>query len=279
MAHHEFNVKIDLGGLIGELQASVQRVINLVASGLTTKQHITSDLFRLPDTSMGITVHDKLNWDTEMTQKAYSQWLLLNGFRDVIEGMSFFLESAHRVLSFWELFGHQQSKITVTGADWNRIITGGDKKFNKLHFPPKLDHIANEHGIAIDAGLKGQILTINATRNCMVHRNGIVSEADCNVPDGLEIRWTKLVLILMDENGGKEVVPPFKADKGGTIGLRNREERKIFSLGAQIQFTVQEFADICWCLLLFGNSLKDSIQKKGVELGLINLKPPGGQNV
>ena len=279
MAHHKLDVKIDLGGLIGELQASVQRVINLVACGLRTKQHITSDLLRLPDTSMGITVHDKLNWDSEMAQKAFSQWLLLNGFRDVIEGMSFFLESAHRVLSLWEHFGYQKSKITVTGADWNRIIPGGDEKFNKLHFPPKLDHIANGHGIAIDAGLKAQILTINTTRNCLVHRNGIVSKADYNVAEGLEIKWTKLVLILMDKNGEKEVVPPFKADKGDTIGLRNREERKTFTLGTQVQFTVQEFADIYWCVFLFGNSLKDSIQKKGVELGLINLKPPARQNV
>lgn len=78
-----------------------------------------------------------------------------------------------------------------------------------------------------------------------------------------------MVLILINKDGEKEVVPPFEADKGDKIALRNREEKKIFPLGTQIQFTAQEFSDICWCVFLFGNSLKDSIEKRGLELGLL----------
>jgi hypothetical protein len=232
MAHHELNIKIDLEALIGELQRSIQQIIYLVACGLRTKQHITADLLRLPDTSMGIIVHDKLNWDSETAQKAYSEWVLLNGFRNVIESVSFFLESAHRVLSYWEIAHYQQTKIRVTGADWNKVMVDGNKNFNKLNFPGKLNHIADKHEIPIDVDLKGQILTINATRNCLVHRGGIVSNIDFNQDEALEIRWTRMVLILTDKNGEKEVVPPFKADKGDMVSFRNREEKKTFSAGS-----------------------------------------------
>jgi len=267
MASHKINIKIDLGGLIGELGRSVQRTISLVASGLRVKQHITSESLYLPDINVGMT-YDRPIWTTDETQNEFVRWLLINGFRDVTESVSAFLESVHDVLSFWEIACYQQSKTEVTGGDWNRIIVGGHKSFNKRHFPDKLNHISS-HEINIEAKLKNQVLTINATRNCLVHRRGVVLNVDLNIGGGLQIQWTKMVLILINKDGEKEVVPPFEADKGDKIALRNREEKKIFPLGTQIQFTVQEFSDICWCVFLFGNSLKDSIEKRGLELGLL----------
>ena len=267
MATHKIDIKINLGGLIDELARSVQGTISLVAAGLGAKQYITSEPVHLPDVNMGMR-YEKPIWTTEQTQIEYARWLLINGFRDVTESISMFLESAHGVLSFWEIDCYRRSKGEVTGADWNRIIVGGHRKFNWYNFSGKLEHISG-HEIDIDTGLKTQVLTINATRNCLVHRHGVVSKDDLNMDEGLQIQWTKMATILINKDGGKEVVPPFHVEEGDVVAIRNREEKKIFPIGTQIQFTVQEFSDICWCVFLFGNSLKESIQKRGVELGLV----------
>jgi hypothetical protein len=269
MTTHKINIKINLGGLIDELSRSVQRTISLVAAGLHVKQYINSESLHLPDVNMGMR-YDRPIWTTDQIQIEYDKWLLTNGFRDVTESVSAFMESAHDVLSYWEIACYQQSRGEVRGGDWNRIIVGGHKSFNKRPFPSKLDHISS-HQINIDTNLKNQVLTINATRNCLVHRRGIVADADLNIDGGLQIEWTKMALIFINKDGEKEVVPPFNAEKGDKIAIRNKEEKKIFPLGTQIQFTVQEFSDICWCVFLFGNSLKESIQKRGVELGLVKV--------
>lgn len=269
MADYKINIKINLAGLISELQRSVQRTINLVASGLETKQYVTGESMRLPDTSMGITLDKHLKWDREQAQKEYSKWVLINGFRDVTEGAGLFLESVHQILSYWDLGIRMKGEGPLTGDNWNEMIVKGGRSFHALGFPDKLDHLSKKHKLVLNKTLTSEVLSINATRNCLVHRRAIVSEKDSNCEDGLKIRWMKLAIVIKNEDGVKEIIPPFVAEKDSVLGVRNREEVKVFPLGSQVEFTAQEFADICWCFFVFGNSLTKSVEGRGTELGFL----------
>ena len=115
MATQSINVNINLNGLRGELQRSLQKVICLVATGLEAKSDIEPNEIKLPTnikSSFSGAAIKKQEFHAQ-----YTEWVLSNGLRDAIESVGGFLESSHRVLSIWELIEKQNSGTTITGDD------------------------------------------------------------------------------------------------------------------------------------------------------------------
>ena len=269
MPTQTINVNINLNGLRGELQRSLQEIICLVATGIEAKIDVEPNEIVLPTnikSSFG-----NLGLDKDEFHERYSEWILSNGFRDAIESISKFLESAHRVLSIWEIIEKQNSGATISSEEWNQIFLDGGNKFHRLGLPDKLDHISNIDGIEIKDSYKEQILSINIARNCYVHRNGIVSDRDLNDEDILNVKWSRLHTFLQNEDGEQELVVGEVIEKESTVCVRVDENEKAFSLGEQLSFTVDEMSEILWCLFLFGNDLVMNVSKFGEEKGFIQL--------
>jgi hypothetical protein len=273
MAEQSINVtvKINLDGLRGELQRSLQKVIYLVSAGLQTKDQITPEILQLPTNTIKMVFDSGLNWSSEKAQEQYSEWVLSNGFRDTIENLGTFLESAHRVLSCWELVGKQRDGIDITVADWNEVKVG--RGFNRLGLPKRLKHIKEQHAILFDETLRSHVLSINKARNCLFHRDGIVSDKDITTDNALEVQWRRMVILVQNEDGEKELVRGEVIEGGSQIAIRNEDKTKSFVLGSKMEFTVQEFSDICWCLFLFGEELVRKISDYGVNKGFITEEP------
>lgn len=134
-------VNINLDGLRGELRRSLQRIIYLVAAGLQITDKIADENLQLPINSLKMTYDPNLKYTSDEIKQQYHAWIVTNGFRDSIESVSTFLESAHQVLSFWKLGGTQnQERKEVRQAEWNDIVVKGAKTFHRLGFPDKLEH-------------------------------------------------------------------------------------------------------------------------------------------
>ncbi len=270
MATQKINVTVNLDALRGELQRSLQKAIYLVSAGLQTNDKIDPELLRLPTNSVTMTFDGGLTWDSEEAQKQYSEWILSNGFRDVIEGVNAFIESAHRVLSFWKIAEKQKDGAEITGSDWNDIVISGGKRFHRLGLPDKFDHLSKEHGIEVEPSYREQVLSIDIARNCLVHRGGVISEKDITSDNQLDVKWIKLMMVLQSEDGEKELVLGEMVEKDSVLGMRNQEVVKTFTLGQQITFTADEFANISWGLFLFGNDLVQKINDLGLGKGFIS---------
>jgi len=117
------NININLDALRGELQRSLQRVIYLVGAGLQTKDNIRSDQLYIPNDGMQMVYANSLVWDDNAAKNEYVQWTLSNVFRDAIESLSMFIESAHKVMSFWEFYEKQKDGIQLTEEDWDEVMT------------------------------------------------------------------------------------------------------------------------------------------------------------
>lgn len=269
MENETVNVTINLDGLRNELRVSLQRAICLVSAGLQTAVAVDVDNLQLPTNSMTMTYAPNLKFSAEEIIQQYSSWVLTNGFRDSIECVSTFLESAHQVLSIWKLLGKQNESVRVTGSEWNAVFVDGAKKFHRLGFPDKLEHIKSEHNIELNDKFTDQLLSINAARNCLVHRRGIVSDRDINGNNQLEVKWTKLQFVLTNEDGEKELVFGELIEKESSVGIRSINEMKAFLLGTGVDFSAQEFSDITWTFFLFGEDLVTKIHAHGVSSGLI----------
>jgi hypothetical protein len=120
------------------------------------------------------------------------------------------------------------------------------KKFHHLGFPDKLEHIKGAHNIELNDKFAEQLLSINAARNCLVHRRGIVSDPDITGNNQLQVKWTRLQLVLTNEDGEKELVFGELVEKESWVGMRSIGEMKAFNLGDAIDFSAKEFSDVTW---------------------------------
>lgn len=268
----KLNISINLDALRGELQQSLQRVIHLVGIGLQTKDYIKSDQLYIPNNGMEMIYAKSVVWDDNYAQNKYVQWILSNGFRDAIECLSMFLESAHRVLSFWEFSERQNDGIQLTGANLNEVMTTIPQKFHRLGFPDKLSHIQEEHSIIFNEALGSHVISINKARNCFVHRGGIVSQRDLTSENAIDISYRRMVMLLQNEDGAKELVIGQVVEKDNVIAVKQQDETISFDLGAKIELNPKEFSDIIWCLFLFGNDLVQKMSEYGLQQGLITEK-------
>jgi len=265
----QISITVNLNGLRGELQRSLQRAIYLVACGLRASEQITGDTLRLPDEAFQMVYTNYLKWTDVEAKSEFSEWVLLNGFREVIESVSAFLESAHRVLSFWTVAEKQQGGVLITGADWNETVNVGGGRFHRLGFPDKLSHLAKEHKIAISEDEERRILSVNAARNCLVHRNGVVSDRDVTENSELVVQWMRMALLLQNEDGDRELVIGQVVEKDSVVAIRNTVSEKRFPLGVQIRISVKEFSEIAWSIFLFGERIVAQINEYGVQRGFV----------
>ncbi|BCB25964.1 hypothetical protein SKTS_08500 [Sulfurimicrobium lacus] len=264
------NIVVNLDALLGELQRSLQWTINLVSVAL--KVQVSPDdnsQLRLPLGTFATTFDQRLLWTPTEAMEHHRNWILSNGFRDAIEGLSLFVESAHEVLSYWKLAEQQQGGIQLRGEDWNREIVSGEKSFHRLGLPDKFTHLQREHAVSPEATLLRQILSVNSARNCLVHRNGVVTEKDITNEASLNVEWRKLVTLLKDEDGEHDLVLGRVIEKDSWLCIKGVDHCTSFRLGERITFTTQEFADVTWGLFLFGSDLVQKISTVGLSKGFI----------
>jgi hypothetical protein len=265
----QFDINIDLGALLAQLQHAIQRTIYLAAMGLNATPRLTQEDMQLPGTSISLSLAGPDPWPIEAAREGFTQWILGNGLRDASEAISGYLEEARTVLAVWQLAVRCRSG-PITGADWHAATERQQQDFHWFGLPRKIQHLQDTYSLALDPDLVGHLLSINKARNCLVHRRGIVQGDDLNEDGALRVSWRRLALVINGADGEREGFPGSLVEADESMSVSNRDVSKIFPLGTAIAFSVQEFADVCWSLFLFGNSttklIEDWARAHGYEL-------------
>lgn len=96
-----------------------------------------------------------------------------------------------------------------------------------------------------------------------------MTDRDLNDEKRLTVEWRKLHTFITDEDGDHELIFGKRLEKESTLCIRVMDDKKSFSLGDQIVFTVKEFSDITWGLFAFGSNLVQTISATGEKNGLV----------
>ncbi|MDP3672921.1 MAG: hypothetical protein Q8R69_24935 [Telluria sp.] len=269
----DVHIQVNLDSLAGELQRSVQRITYLVAAGLQSPVDVDPDKLLIESQGVRLQFIQGYAWSETQAKPAYEDWVLGNGFRDAIEAVSTFLESVRQVLAIWRLGKRQSMGEQLTGGLWNEQFGDAARRFHRLGFPDKIAMLETEFSAKLDPALQQQILSANVARNCLVHRGGIVSERDLNTETALEIGWTRMALMLEDEDGQKELVIGRVIEKASSLLLQHQRRSKTFKLGERISFTTTEFVEICWTLFIYSLAWSQKLSEQGLQLGFVKPKP------
>jgi hypothetical protein len=241
--------------------------MSLVAIGLNAKKGISTEDLQLPEVTTYHHFDSTNQWTVEQAGEGWESWVLRNGFRDVAEAISGLLEETQSVLSYWQLVKIQDSR-PIQGEDWNEMVVSRGSRFHRLGLPDKIDFLKKEYGLLLADALVQQVLSINAARNCLVHRGGVVTTQDTRGADQLVIEWSALVMLLIENGIEKEIEPPYLVEAGGQIGVATRPRTKAFAVGQVVIVTAKEFSQICWTLFIFAMTCAQMLEAHGKAQGI-----------
>jgi hypothetical protein len=270
MAEYQVKARIDLRALIDGLHRAVLRSYDIVAFGLQAADTAPVGELQLPGAffHMGDPNSPDRTWET--AKAAFKTWVLGAGLRDCVEAVGALLEEGRKVCAFWS-FG--PGRVQVTGEEWNRRVVQGARRFHRLGLPDKIETLKKTYDPSIAPATTEHVLSINAARNCLVHRGGVVTDLDVTTPEGqakgLMVRWVKMQLLFIDEDGERPINGPVDVKKGQRIGVRSAAEAsKFFPLGEAVTFTTQEFSELAYTFSLFGQQLAVNLEQYGRSKGV-----------
>ena len=258
------SIRVNLAALLGSLKRSIQRSIDLVSLGLMSAEAAATEDMILPGAYLQLAIAGDKRRDLETIKNEFRAWVLEGGLRDCVEAIGSFLEEVRAVCAVWSVAGQSP----ITGEQWNERIVHESRRFHRLGLPDKIAFLKERYHPALLNDLEDEILTINAARNCLVHRRGIVSGRDANSQEGLQVRWLKMELLAKGPEGEQAIEPPMLVEGPATISVRQAKESKLFRPGDTITFTVQEFSELCWTFFRFGQLLVAQLEEYGRATGI-----------
>ena len=253
----------------GHLGPILQRSRDLVAFGLNTAANAVPHDLPFPSLAFNVMPAKSAAMTVEEARAQFRTWILGNGLRECIDAIGPTLEWARRALFLWSGKGTATRNADggisltsqITGEDWNREIALGIAKFDRLSLPDKFDRLERQYGFA-RPDHTDDILSLNAARNCLVHRGGVVGGADVkSSPDGaMHVTWICPELWIVSPTGEKRPLEiPGHVDAGNQVGFGWAPVSRSFALGSRVEFTLEDYVHITTTFLFFGMAVEWSV--------------------
>jgi len=261
---HEVSIKTDLAALLGTLQRSLQRNLDIAAFGLIAADNTTERKLELPGAFFHMAPAQNKSLDFETARNEFKQWVLTAAMRDSVEAVHIFLNAARPVCFIYSIANQKE----IMGSDWNKGIVEDNKKFHRLGLPDKIKYIEEKYDPSLVPEIKEELLSINLARNCLVHRFGIVTEYDSNSAGGLLVQWSKMEIKVAGPSGERTVGAMARVEAGESVSLQYAKAKKLFKKGESVTFTVDEFSELCMTLLFFGMQFNHNLEQYGRSKGI-----------
>ncbi|MFN8383549.1 MAG: hypothetical protein U0V02_16510 [Anaerolineales bacterium] len=260
----DISIKINLVGITDRMQRVLRDAMNIVAIGLNAKKDIAAETLAIPGVTMQHQFAASQSWSIEEARDAWELWVIRNGFRDIAEELSSLLEEVQTVLAYWKIRLLQDSK-SLRGEDWNEIVVRRSQQFHRRTLPQKLEFLEQKYSFTLDLILIHQAMTINAARNCLTHRGGIVTQIDVDTSGKFVLEWSALVLLAKIDGQEKEINVPYYAKAGTEILVGIRGKSKSFEIGQMVSVNTEEFTQVCWTLFKLATSCAQRLEAYGKE--------------
>jgi hypothetical protein len=183
----------------------------------------------------------------------FSFWITMNGFRELIETFSIFLENIFDVC-----ISILSTKCIVPKYEKTR------KDFAKMGIEAKLSSIEKTFNIKIP--YRECMPTINQARNCMAHRRGVLGVEDC-INGKFELKWMRIVYFSRKTTGEVVIIELPISDegillnKGDELGYKFETKRVMFNIGDFLKLSPQDLSEICYFVII----LTDEIVKEVIS--------------
>jgi hypothetical protein len=258
---------IDFNSLVGNLQANLQHLSDLVLFSNTAISSAHENDYNNSSVFFHFQPAQNQKYSFNQAKERFGQWCLANSFKDAVDSLHCFLDECYTVCEI--LKSGKNSLIQLGLFHW--ILNIGKWRFHRLGLPDKIERLKEVYGVF--SSMEAQILSLNRTRNCLVHRLGIVGTLDVDSNNVLTAKFREMQLLAISPNKDQEIIitGPTNVDGGWHVAVKNTDFSKVFKLNERIVFTEREHIWAIFTFFLFGQEMKNSICKN------FNLVPPEAQ--
>lgn len=279
---YEFNV-VKILACIRHI-AMVSNVVTAIYH--TTKNYSANCTAPLETNGLGF-VFPSENGEAHVNADMIHDWVLTKAFEDFIVGLSQSLIEACRFLDIAALAERSKHSPFQGYEAMRNAMDGIMNSYNRAHVPEMLDLI--EKGIKSPLPLKEEILSINKVRNCLVHRNGLVTTGDINDKDkkSLVLKYCDLAMFIQYND---QIIPLTREVKESRtyahkLLAAHVHDEVAFRLNQKVQLTPDIFKSITYTSIVFIQNLiallpvpdeikASLIQPLTVALSATNAKSP-----
>ena len=132
------------------------------------------------------------------------------------------------------------------------------KKAANTNFPNLLEVVNSKLRTPLE--FAGAYLSMQAARNCLEHRGGVVGQSDINQDGILELRFPRIKVVYERHGEEIEIEGPARVDSedGETeVALLTRLDIRLrrYELGQRLTLTVTDFDEIAFACYHFGSEL------------------------
>ena len=245
-------------GVVAPLLTLLKDCLGTVSFGLKLIENVPSIPKSLePEETFFRVEIGKPEADLEVQKLKHKEWLLKKGFEDLVKGINLYLIEAYFFVSLLD----KGDYITTLGK-LNEEINDLRKSASEQSLPGLLSKVTPS--LVAPLRYKNQIKSINSVRNCLVHRNGLVTQKDINDKKNktLKLQWIRFKCF-HEKNGEEVEVRRGEVIEGGTTIQMKQEETSItFKLGDKINFNYKQFNEFVLTCWLFGQDLVQKLPKK-----------------
>jgi hypothetical protein len=138
--------------------------------------------------------------NTDSRKKDAINWIMRKAFEDFIIALTESLIEAYTFLKLRTFADKSKTHTALSLEQTEKTLSLIKDKSRKMSFPDLIHEIEKES--SRELLLKKEILSINTVRNCLIHRNGIVSKLDTkNETDGvLRLHFIDLLAFYNKDN-------------------------------------------------------------------------------
>ena len=241
-------INIDIGKIKEIVNLGVRRATIFMGLGINAAYDQNLKRYQLDDITAIQFVDPNVNDHTiSLYKEEFALWITANGFRELIETYSIFLDIIYDIcllvkLAKEKVFDYQKQKKQFS-------MKGIEKKCELLM-----------HQFSIKVKYIEQISSINQARNCFVHRRGLLDENDCQ-NDIFELQWKALELYIERLDGSTTIVEmPITNNNvvmqgGEKLMYRLADRKLVFRKGEVVKLSPKNIAEICYFVYILTDEI------------------------
>lgn len=179
-------------------RAAARRASMLMAYGLNASAEAANAGFHLPGFIQLVDAPGDLSpAQMEHFKADFRNWIVANGFQELLGGTETFLNGLYRMV----ISAERHLGRTRDGPAKKLI-----RKFERSGVSRKLDILERRYGF--DTGFAHYFRSLTQARNCLAHRQGIVADEDCDSDGTFRLIWLGMDAMITESDGTKHFISP-----------------------------------------------------------------------
>ncbi len=257
-------IRINLAALQGGASQKLQRLLDVIDFSRAGAPLVTDELYPFRGDFFQFQPSGNTRLSLEGARAASQEWHVLHALREALEVASTFLEEARRCCALYRL----ATLENPLGSDLHHVDSES-RQFHRLGLPLKIQRLREEYGVQSAFG--SHIVTLNDARNCIVHREGIVTGMDVGSDGQLTVSWSRLALMARSPDGleDRPIEGPLVVEAEWSIVVSTRLTSRTFAPGEHVIFSFDDLVGMIWSHVYFVNTIAESVQSYAEGLGVV----------